>query len=241
MRVSIVVPARRGEDHLHALLRQLPRLDVEGPAEVIVAFGGPLDDEARRLRMSRRDVVWVESEEGRGPQLNAGAARAHGDWIWFVHADSRLPADWADVFGSLDASPTVVGGSFAFQLDSTAWQARVLERGVALRVALLGLPYGDQGIFVRRTVFQKMGGFADIPLMEDVDFVRRLKREGTVRHLTVKLATSARRWERDGWWTRSALNLVFLTLYELGASPAWLATRYHREDRTAHRRRSADL
>lgn len=224
MLVSIVIPARRGEEHLHALLRQLPPgLD----AEVIVAYGGPLDDDARRLRQSRGDVVWIESDEGRGPQLNAGAARARGNWIWFVHADSRLPPDWAEVFRALDAAPAVAGGSFAFQLDSTAWQARVLERGVAIRVALFGLPYGDQGIFVRRPVFEKMGGYAAIPLMEDVEFVRRLKREGALRHLTVKLATSARRWERDGWWTRSALNLVFLTLYALGATPGWLAKRYH--------------
>jgi rSAM/selenodomain-associated transferase 2 len=225
MLVSIVIPARRGEEHLHALLRQLPP---GRDAEVIVAYGGPLADDARRLRQSRRDVVWVESEEGRGPQLNAGAARAHGDWIWFVHADSRLPPDWIEAFRALASSPAVVGGSFAFQLDSEAWQARVLERGVAMRVALFGLPYGDQGIFVRRAVFQKMGGYAAIPLMEDVDLVRRLKREGGLRHLSVNLTTSARRWERDGWWARSALNLVFLTLYELGASPAWLAKRYHR-------------
>ena len=225
MVVSIVIPARRGEEHLPALLRQLPP---QRDVEVIVAFGGPLDDDARRVRQSRRDLIWVEGEGGRGPQLNAGAARAHGDWLWFVHADSRLPPDWIEAFRAIDGAPRVVGGSFAFQLDSTAWQARVLERGVALRVALFGLPYGDQGIFVRRPVFEKMGGYASIPLMEDVDFVRRLKREGFVRHLTVTLATSARRWERDGWWRRSALNLVFLTLYELGASPAWLAKRYHR-------------
>jgi rSAM/selenodomain-associated transferase 2 len=225
MFVSVVIPARRGEEHLQTLLRQLPpRLGVE----VIVAFGGALDEDTRRLQQSRRDVLWVESKEGRGPQLNAGAARAGGEWIWFVHADSQLPADWINVFRALDNAPDVVGGSFAFHLDSPAWQARVLERGVALRVALFGLPYGDQGIFVRRAVFQRMGGYAAIPLMEDVDFVRRLKREGRLRHLKVTLATSARRWERDGWWTRSALNLVFLTLYELGASPAWLAKRYHR-------------
>jgi rSAM/selenodomain-associated transferase 2 len=230
--VSIVIPARRGEERLPALLHQLPPHD---DVEVIVAFGGRVDDELR-LALSerressgaRRDVTWVESEEGRGPQLNAGAARAQGTWIWFVHADSRLPDNWIDVFRSLAAAPDVVGGSFAFHLDSGAWQARVLERGVALRVALFGLPYGDQGIFVRRTVFQQIGGYATIPLMEDVEFVRRLKRAGRLRHLKVELATSARRWERDGWWRRSALNLVFLTLYELGASPVWLATRYDR-------------
>jgi rSAM/selenodomain-associated transferase 2 len=222
--VSIVIPARRHEEQLALLLRQLPP---HRDAEVIVSFGGAIDDDARQLRQRRRDVIWVESEEGRGQQLNAGAARARGDWLWFVHADSRLPDDWLNVFRSL-AATDVIGGSFAFRLESSAWQARVLERAVTLRVKALGLPYGDQGLFVRRSVFQRMGGYAPIPLMEDVDFVRRLKRFGELRHLNEHISTSARRWERDGWWTRSALNLVFLALYQLGASPAWLAKRYHR-------------
>ena len=225
MLVSIVVPARHGEEQLESLLQQLPP---HRDAEFIVSFGGVLDDEARKLRQRRRDVIWVESEEGRGQQLNAGAARARGEWVWFVHADSRLPDDWLSVFRALAASPEVIGGSFTLRLESTAWQARVLERGVAVRVRLFGLPYGDQGLFVRRATFQRLGGYAPIPLMEDVEFVRRLKRFGQLRHLNEQIGTSARRWERDGWWTRSALNLVFLALYQLGASPAWLAKRYHR-------------
>ena len=225
MLVSIVIPARRGEERLAALLQQLPP---QRDAEIIVAFGGALDEGARRVKQLRRDVIWVEGAEGRGPQLNAGAARAKGAWLWFVHADSRLPKDWPSTFHALATARDVIGGSFAFRLETTAWQARVIERAVAARVALFGLPYGDQGIFVRRAVFQRMGGYAAIPLMEDVDFVRRLKRFGRVRHLKEHIGTSARRWERDGWWRRSAVNLLFLGLYQLGASPAWLAKRYHR-------------
>ena len=102
------------------------------------------------------------------------------------------------------------------------------ERGVAIRVRLFGLPYGDQGQFVRRSVFQRMGGFRPFPLMEDVDFIRRLKRVGRIRHLKVKLVTSARRWEREGWWRRTRGNLTLLALYYVGVSPERLARRYDR-------------
>ncbi len=180
-------------------------------------------------------------------QLNAGAARAEGRWLWFVHADSMLPSGFPAIFSRLDgvgadsaadaetkvapgaADPEVVGGSFRFALDSAAWQARVWERGVALRVALFGLPYGDQGLFVRRDVFERMGGFRPIPLMEDVEFVGRMKREGRMVHLKVKVVTSARRWERDGWWRRSLRNLGLLALYDVGVTPDELARRYEKK------------
>ena len=182
-------------------------------------------------------------------QLNAGAARAEGRWLWFVHADSTLPSWISGHFsaGSMAVVPIsaadadarkiapgaadreVVGGSFRFALDSAAWQARVWERGVALRVALLGLPYGDQGLFVRRDVFERMGGFRPIPLMEDVEFVGRMKREGRMVHLKVKVVTSARRWEREGWWRRTLRNLGLLALYDVGVTPDELARRYEKK------------
>jgi hypothetical protein len=103
---------------------------------------------------------------------------AGGRWLWFLHADSHVPAAWMDQFRATDGETDVAGGAFRFALDSNAWQARLWETGVALRVRLFGLPYGDQGIFVRRAVFERMGGFRPLPLMEDVEFVGRLKREG---------------------------------------------------------------
>jgi hypothetical protein len=123
----------------------------------------------------------------------------------------------------------VIGGSFRFALDSDAWQARIWERGVALRVRLFGLPYGDQGLFVRADVFARMGGFRALPLMEDVDLITRLKRQGRIRHLNEQLHTSARRWEREGWWRRSRRNLGLLALYYVGVEPERLARRYQRD------------
>jgi rSAM/selenodomain-associated transferase 2 len=224
--VSVVVPSCGDA----ALLARLAGDLAPSPGvEYIVSRTGPDDPAEAALRTARPDLRWVCGPRGRGVQLNAGAAVAAGRWLWFVHADSRLPAGWIDVFRDLDhAQPAVVGGSFTFRLDSPAWQARVIERGVAWRVRWLGLPYGDQGLFVRRDVFTAMHGFAPWPLMEDVEFVRRLTRRGRLVHLSQQVTTSARRWERDGWWRRSGANLVTLSGYFLGIRPERLARRYDR-------------
>jgi rSAM/selenodomain-associated transferase 2 len=252
--LSIVIPVRRDAEALGRLLAQLPP---QPDMQLIVTATDDKDesipsaaDGLRAIQASRPDVVWVHGPTGRGVQLNAGAARAEGRWLWFVHADSTLPTGFPAIFRQLDAGgadadadaanansgavaadPAVVGGSFRFALDSAAWQARVWERGVALRVVLFGLPYGDQGLFVRRDVFERMGGFRPIPLMEDVEFVGRLKRQGRILHLKVKIVTSARRWEREGWWRRTRLNLGLLALYYVGITPDELARRYEKSEK----------
>jgi rSAM/selenodomain-associated transferase 2 len=223
--LSVVVPVRGDSASLAALLEQLPS---RPGVQVVVSCTGPGDAMHDALRESRPDIRWMDGRAGRGVQLNAGAAAATGRWLWFVHADSQLPPGWFECFEALDRQPDVVGGAFAFRLDSPAWQARWLERAVAARVRLFGLPYGDQGIFVRRDVFQSLRGFLSIPLMEDVDFVRRLKRQGRVVHLIEGMVTSARRWERRGWLRQSLSNLGTLALYFAGVSPERLARRYDR-------------
>lgn len=223
--LSIVVPVRGDSTPLAALLDQVP---ARPGLQVIVSSTGAADARSDRLRAGRPDVRWIDGPPGRGLQLNAGAAEATGRWVWFVHADSQLPDGWFACFEGLDPREDVAGGAFAFRLDSPAWQARWLERAVALRVRLFGLPYGDQGIFVRRSVFHSMRGFLPIPLMEDVEFMRRLKRQGRVVHLSQGMVTSARRWEQRGWVRQSLSNLGTLALYFLGVSPERLARRYDR-------------
>jgi rSAM/selenodomain-associated transferase 2 len=225
--VSIIIPVKGDAEALSDLLLDL-RAEASGLVEIVVSAARPLDEVLVAVRRHHTQVTWVEGAPGRGMQLNAGAARASGDWLWFVHADSHLPAGWLAAFQSL--SPRQVpGGAFTFALDSPAWQARLLERIVALRVRWFDLPYGDQGIFVRRDIFESLGGFAPLPLMEDVEFVRRLTRLGRLRHLTLRLTTSARRWEREGWLRRSVRNLTMLSLYALGVSPERLARRYYEQ------------
>jgi rSAM/selenodomain-associated transferase 2 len=235
--VSIVIPVKDEAAALSDLLLAL-RADVEAEwesaathrvAEIVVSVATPVGGALQEVRDRFTNVTWVEGARGRGIQLNAGAARATGEWLWFVHADSRLPDHWLAAFQALSPQAGVAGGAFRFALDSTAWQARLLERAVALRVRWFNLPYGDQGLFVRRRVFESLGGFAPLPLMEDVEFVRRLTRSGSLRHLTLRLTTSARRWEHEGWLRRSMSNLTMLSLYALGVPPERLARRYYEQ------------
>jgi GT2 family glycosyltransferase len=156
--------------------------------------------------------------------MNAGAAIAAGEWLLFLHADSRLSDRWRE--GIAAVAPEAIGGWFRFALDDPAWQARVIERLVAWRVGRLGLPYGDQGIFVRRDIFEALGGFAEVPLMEDVEFVRRARAAGPLREVPLPLVTSARRWRRDGWFRRSTRNVALVTLYFAGVRPSTLVRWY---------------
>jgi rSAM/selenodomain-associated transferase 2 len=218
--VSIVVPVFEDFPAAAALLAQVAP---DRRVEIVLADGGT-DARLEQLAGSRADTRIVRTQKGRARQMNAGAAAAAGDWLWFVHADSRLPPGWLDAFAALP--PDAAGGWFAFALDSLAWQARLIEAGVRWRVRTWMLPYGDQGLFVRRPVFDALGGFADLPLMEDVEFIGRLRDAGHVCEIPLVLTTSARRWRRDGWMRRSARNLALVTLYRLGVAPARLAQWY---------------
>jgi rSAM/selenodomain-associated transferase 2 len=218
--VSIVVPLL---DDTPAAVRLLATLPPDPAVDIVLVDGGH-DPGLDALARGRDDIQLVRCLPGRGRQLDAGAARARGAWLWFLHADSRVPPGWRQAFD--DAPADINGGWFRFALDSTAWQARVLEHLVAWRVRVLRLPYGDQGIFARREAFARLGGFGDLPLMEDVAFVRRLVRAGAVLEPPLAVVTSARRWERDGWLRRSLRNITLLTLYRLGCSPARLTRWY---------------
>lgn len=215
--VTVVVPILNDAHSVATLLAHMPpQLEVE-----ISLVDGGYDDELDRLAASRPDVHLIRTTAGRARQMNAGARDSSADWLLFLHADSRLPARWLD---RLKEWPSpVIGGWFRFALDDDAWQARIIERAVALRVRLFRLPYGDQGIFVRRRVFDSIGGYRDLPIMEDVEFVRRLTRMGPVAEMSMPLKTSSRRWRRDGWVRRSARNVALISLYFLGVSPMRLA------------------
>jgi rSAM/selenodomain-associated transferase 2 len=224
--VTVVIPVLNDTPALTALL---PTLPIDPSVQVVVVNGGNGHDAAWDALLERHPAVeWIRSARGRAVQMNAGARRARGRWLVFLHADTRLGAGWLDVLRRLDDHLSIVGGSFRFALDSTARWARWIERGVRLRVRLFDLAYGDQALFARREVFGELGGYADLPLMEDVDFIRRLRRRGRLEHTGVPALTSPRRWERDGWVTRTVENAALILLYLAGWPPARLARRYHR-------------
>jgi rSAM/selenodomain-associated transferase 2 len=218
--VTVVVPVLCDTE---AVARLLPTLPVGRELEVIVVDGAD-DPRLAEVVAAHGSARRLQSTAGRARQMNTGAAVATGDWLFFLHADSTLPDGWFNAINQLD--PGTAGAWFRFALDDDAWQARVIERLTAWRVRRLRLPYGDQGIVVRRRTFEQLGGFADLPLMEDVEFVRRLTRAGPVEPIPLPLVTSARRWRRDGWFRRSTINVALVVLYFLGVSPATLARGY---------------
>ena len=215
--VSVILPVYRDTD---ALARTLAATDFSGVNLIVSSTAD--DDSLAALRLARPDIVWVDALRGRARQMNAGAAAARGDWLVFLHADTRLPSGWTEAIDAARRNPRVTAGCFTFALDSSSVMARVIELGARARVALLALPYGDQAIFVRRDAFEALGGYADLPIMEDVDLVRRLGRRGRLFRSAVKATTSARRWERDGWIRRTALHLALILLYFCGVPPARL-------------------
>ncbi|MCY7399086.1 MAG: hypothetical protein LH466_09665, partial [Sphingomonas bacterium] len=167
----------------------------------------------------------IAAPRGRGTQLRAGGEAARGDWLLFLHADTQLGAGWREAVAAHVATASDRAGYFDLRLDDDAWQARFIERGVASRVRLLGLPYGDQGLLISRRLYDDVGGFRPLALMEDVDLARRIGRH-RLRRLDATALTSADRWRRDGWLRRSGRNLACLALYALGMAPTRLARFY---------------
>ena len=221
--ISAVIPALDAAETLAFVLTNLHAAGVV--KEVIVADGGSRDKTVAIARAAGARIV--ESAPGRGTQLAAGAAATSSEWLLFLHADCRLETGWATVVENFIAMPQASSraGYFDFALDDSVPAARRIERFVAWRCRLLALPYGDQGLLISRSLYDAAGGFSQLPLMEDVDLVRRLGRRRLTR-LGCRCITSARRYRRNGYWRRPLRNLVCLSLYFAGVSPHRIARLY---------------
>ncbi len=216
--LSVVIPALNAARTLPHCLGALGRVD-----ELILVDGGSSDETVRIAEAVGARVVIAP--KGRGVQLRAGGEAARGEWLLFLHADTRLGDGWREAAAEHMRLHPGKAACFRFRLDDPAWQARLIERGVAARVRLLGLPYGDQGLLISASLYDRAGGYRPMRLMEDVDLVRRL---GRVRQLPADALTSAERWRRDGWLRRSARNLFCLGLYGLGVPAERIAQIYAR-------------
>lgn len=220
--LSIVIPTLDAADRLEATMGALRAPIV---AEIVVSDGGSTD--ATVAIAGAKGARVVAGKRGRGTQLALGAAAARGDWLLFLHADTRLAPGWAEPAAGFMADPANAGraAAFTFALDDDDPRARRLERAVAWRCRALGLPYGDQGLLIARGFYEQLGGYRPVPLMEDVDLIRRIGR-ARLAMLPVRAVTSAARWQRDGWYRRSARNLACLALWFLGVPPATIARLY---------------
>ncbi|MDT8318738.1 MAG: TIGR04283 family arsenosugar biosynthesis glycosyltransferase [bacterium] len=212
--ISVIIPTLNEE---LALGKSLVLARNSKEVEIIVSDGGS-DDDTLAIAKRLADKV-ISSPAGRGVQMNRGAAAASGDILIFLHADTSLPADWDDLVRETLRDEEIAGGAFSFSLSDSSIPFSLISLMVNIRSRLLKLPYGDQAIFARRALFEKLGGFREIPIMEDVELVKGMRRLGRIKMLDLSVITSSRRWEKEGWIRTTVRNLFLLFLYHLGVSP----------------------
>jgi rSAM/selenodomain-associated transferase 2 len=222
-RLSIVVPTLNEAARIGACLHALQPLRRRG-AELIVADGGSSDD-TLSLAAPLADRV-LPAARGRARQMNAGAAQARAETLLFLHADTQLPDDALDAIETALVDPRTHWGRFDVRIDGKPLLLKVVARLMNWRSRASGIATGDQAIFVRRSAFARVGGFPDQPLMEDVEISRRLRRWSAPACLRQQVATSGRRWERDGVWRTIALMWRLRWLYWTGTPPERLAQLY---------------
>ena len=225
MILSVIIPALNEEMHIQRCIETLRAGGFSG--EIIVADGGSRD-RTRDMALIHAGVSVIDSPKGRGPQMNAGSAVAAGNALLFLHADTILEQGWAVELEALLDEPSFVGGAFSFSIDCPSPKYRLVEAWVRLRCWLCNLPYGDQAIFIRKTVFQRLGGYKEIPLMEDVDLISRMKKQGRIAVLRKKAITSGRRWAVRGLLRTAMNNQLTMLMYHLGVSTERLARFYYR-------------
>jgi uncharacterized protein len=236
--ISIIVPVLHEESTIHewveGLLKVLPHNDSSHPLEIIVVDGDPEGSTVGALaeysstssdRPAFRTVI--SPRPGRGTQLNNGALIASGNIFLFLHADTILPIHAIKSIQATLEETEVMGGAFSLGVASSHWGIRMIACLTTLRSRLTRIPYGDQAIFLRREVFERLGGFREIPIMEDLDIMRRCRKAGhRIRILRDRVSSSPRRWEREGLLKCTCRNWWIRTAFLLGVSPEKLVRTY---------------
>jgi rSAM/selenodomain-associated transferase 2 len=220
--LSIIIPALNEAANLPPLLAQLAPLRARG-AQVIVADGGSEDGSPALLAELAQ---WLCAPRGRARQMNAGAAQASGELLWFVHADSQIPPDADRLIGAALADGQRCGGRFDVAIGGRPWMLKVVAQMINWRSRLTGIATGDQGIFIRRSSFIELAGFADLPLMEDVELTTRLRHISKPACIHERLLTSGRRWETRGVWRTIFLMWRLRWAYWRGVPIAQIAEAY---------------
>src|SRR5512140_2769166 len=227
MPISVIIPTLNEERTIIATLAHTAALGFD---ELIVVDGGSTDETpalVESYRLSTQSsalspVRWVASPLGRSRQMNEGAKASEGEILLFLHADTQLPDNAKRIIDTTMADQRMVGGRFDVRFDRPSIWGTIIGRMMNWRSRLSGLATGDQALFVRRPIFEQMGGFPDIPLMEDIEFSNRLKRMGAIAALTATVTTSFRRWEQHGPLRTILLMWTLRLLYWIGISPSHL-------------------
>jgi len=223
--ISVIIPVL---NEAATLATTVQRVQMAEAVEVIVVDGGS-GDETLAIAKSLNIKAIALPQGGRARQMNTGAKQATGDILLFLHADTRVPLNYPTAIRETLARAGAIAGAFELAIDGREWGLRWVERAVRVRSRLLGMPYGDQALFLPRRTFWDLGGFPDLPIMEDFELVRRLRRRGQIAIAPFPVLTSARRWQKLGILKTTAVNQIIILGYLLGISPTTLARWYRRQ------------
>ena len=225
IKFSIIVPVFHEGERINELIEYLKRLDSERNVEMIIVDGTEEQDTLKAIYSN--NVIRISSEKGRAKQMNAGASVAHGEILIFLHADTELPPHALRKINSFMERKKYVGGAFDLGIKSDKFIFKVIGNFASIRSRLNRIPFGDQSLFIRREYFNQIGGYKEIPLMEDVELMRRIKRSGDkIRIFYDRVMTSPRRWEKEGVVYCTLRDWTLQVLYFLGISPDKLAKFY---------------
>lgn len=222
---SIIIPVWQEESVILRTIEHIHSQQSTDSTEIIVVDGDP---EGKTMEIARRKGVKTAiANRGRGIQMNHGTALAVGNILIFLHADTRLPPDALGLIDNVMQDESYMAGAFDLAIDSEKIIFRLIEKAASLRSRLTRIPYGDQVVFMRKAVFNELGGFKNIPIMEDVEMMQRIKkRKGRIRIIERAVRASARRWEKEGIVYTTLRNWLLITFYLIGVKPEKLVRFY---------------
>ena len=234
--ISIIIPVLNEATIIQSTLLELQK---NQSIEIIVVDGGSQDNTIKIVQQTGAKLITATG--GKAAQMNQGANIAQSELLLFLHGDTHLPQNFIPLVRETLNQPKVVAGAFELAINGKEKSFRWVELMVKIRSRLFSLPYGDQGIFIRKNLFEQIGGYRNLPIMEDFDLIQRLKRQGEIAIASGRVLTSGRRWQKLGVWQTTVINQLVIVGYYLGISPAKLRNLYFRQHDNSNIRKSNKL